>query len=378
MLVEEVPQPSEAPRSESGRKEISVLALDVDGVMTDGSLSIAENDNSVQPKRIAMRDLDALTKLKRAGFHLALVTGEEGALVSAIARRVKADVVIAGAKDKKKGLDDLAERLGVTLANICFVGDAERDALAFPHVGLSLAPRDAGLHARRAATKVLDEKGGHGAVSEAVELLLGLSHPEDNKNLALESARSSLEESLRAHEAMVAYGAETIVEMAEVISDSLRMGGKVLFCGNGGSAADSQHAAAELMGRFMIDRGPLPALSLSTDTSVLTAVGNDWEYDDVFARQVRGLAKPGDVVVGLSTSGGSENVVRALTAASECGATALSLTGERARRVGSASNLCLNVPSSQTPRIQELHILALHTICDLVERELFSKNTTQV
>lgn len=378
MLVEKTAPESEAPRSESVRQEITVLALDVDGVMTDGSLSIAENDNSVQPKRIAMRDLDALSKLKRAGLHLALVTGEEGALVTAIARRVKADVVIAGAKDKRLGLEELARRLDVPMSNICFVGDAERDALAFPHVGLSLAPRDAGIHARRAATKVLDEKGGHGAVSEAVELLLGLTHDESGKSLALESARESLDESLRAHQNMVEYGAETIVEMAEVISDSLRMGGKVLLCGNGGSAADSQHAAAELMGRFLIDRGPLPALSLSTDTSVLTAVGNDWEYEDVFARQVRGLARPGDVVVGLSTSGGSENVVRALQAATACGATALALTGEKARRVGAASNLCLNVPSSQTPRIQELHILSLHTICDLVERELFSKDTTQV
>jgi D-sedoheptulose 7-phosphate isomerase len=347
-----------------------VLALDIDGVITDGSVSIAENDNNVQPKRISMRDLDALSKLRRAGLSLALVTGESGPLVEAIARRVSADAVISGAKDKIHGLEELARTLGVEMSAICFVGDAERDALAFSHVGLSLAPSDAGPHARRAATKVLRERGGNGAVSEAVELILGLQ--KHSSAQALRHAQESLEESLVAHQEMVNAGAETIVAMAEVISDALRSGGKVMFCGNGGSAADAQHAAAELMGRFLIERGPLPALSLSTDTSVLTAVGNDWDFDDVFARQVRGLARVGDIVVGLSTSGRSENIVRALNIAKECGARALSLTGHDSRRVGSASEMCLNVPSSKTPRIQELHILALHTICDLVERELFS------
>ena len=369
MLVE--PTPEKLGTTLPLRGAIRVLALDIDGVITDGSVCIAENDNNVQPKRISMRDLDALAKMKRAGVTLALVTGESGPLVEAIARRVSADAVISGAKDKCAGLEKLARQLNVELSSICFVGDAERDALAFPQVGLSLAPFDAGPHARHAATKVLKERGGNGAVSEAVELILTLAHQSNEEALA--HAQKSLEESLQAHQEMVRAGAQTIVEMAQVISDSLRCGGKVLFCGNGGSAADAQHAAAELMGRFLINRGPLPALSLSTDTSVLTAVGNDWEYDEVFARQVRGLARTGDVVVGLSTSGRSESIVRALGAAASCGARALALTGSDGRRVGEASDICLNVPSAATPRIQELHILALHTICDLVERELFSK-----
>jgi len=353
---------------------ITVLALDIDGVITDGTVTIAENDNDAQPKRISMRDLDAMAKAQRSGLKLALVTGETGPLVEAIAARVRADVVIAGAKDKVAGLKDLSTQLKTPLTQICFVGDAERDAIAFPSVALSLAPSDAGPHARRAATQVLEEPGGHGAVSEAVELVLRRNEVPAAAP-AVARVQASIQASLEAHARLAEEGAESIVRMARVISAALKNGGKVLFCGNGGSAADAQHAAAELMGRFLVDRAPLSALSLTTDTSVLTAVGNDWNYDDVFSRQVRGLARPGDVVVGLSTSGRSENVKRALQAATELGAHALSLTGLEGRAIGAASDQCLNVPATDTPRIQELHILALHSICDIVEQDLFSNGS---
>lgn len=205
----------------------------------------------------------------------------------------------------------------------------------------------------------------------SLRLLTPSQFPPRSDEEQIEKVLSIFEDSARAHRAMVEAGAETVVAMARIVTDCFRKGGKVLFFGNGGSAADAQHAAAELMGRFNRDRDPLPALSLATDTSVLTCVGNDYEYDEIFARQVRGLARPGDVVIGLSTSGNSENVARALAAARHVGACALALTGERGRAVGNASDVCLTVPSSSTPRIQELHILALHTLCDLVEADLF-------
>ncbi len=177
----------------------------------------------------------------------------------------------------------------------------------------------------------------------------------------------ALEQSVLAHQRLLEQGASLIVQAADMISACLKNGCKVMFCGNGGSAADAQHAAAELVGRFYLDRPALSALSLSTDTSVLTAVGNDWEFEDVFARQVMGLGRAGDVLVGLSTSGRSKNIVRAFEAARSLQIKTLLLSGETDGPASRLSDLSIQVPSTATPRIQELHITALHTICELVE-----------
>ncbi len=159
---------------------------------------------------------------------------------------------------------------------------------------------------------------------------------------------------------------------AELCVAALQAGGKVIFCGNGGSAADSQHLAAELMGRFLIDRTPLPALALTVDTSALTAIGNDYGYDEVFARQLRGIGRAGDVIVGLSTSGSSRNVVRAFEVAGELGITRIALTGEKEGPMSAMAEAALRVPSRQTNHIQEMHIAIGHILCGIVESRLCS------
>lgn len=163
-----------------------------------------------------------------------------------------------------------------------------------------------------------------------------------------------------------------IEDAASMCIASLRKGGKVIFCGNGGSAADSQHLAAELMGRFLLDRNPLPALALTVDTSALTAIGNDYGYDDVFARQLRGIGRKGDVIVGLSTSGTSRNVVRAFDVAGEIGITRIALTGASVSPMSDMAEVAVMVPSSQTNHIQEMHIAVGHIICGIVEETLCS------
>ena len=162
--------------------------------------------------------------------------------------------------------------------------------------------------------------------------------------------------------------AGTIRQISELFIDVLRCGGTIYFCGNGGSAADSQHVAAEFVGRFLRERRPLPAAALTTNTSILTAVGNDYGFDQVFARQVRAQVTDRDAVAGISTSGGSKNVLAALEAAREQGARTVGFTGSPGEPLASATDVCLCVPSAQTPRIQEAHILAWHIICDLVEQ----------
>ena len=166
--------------------------------------------------------------------------------------------------------------------------------------------------------------------------------------------------------------AGTIDSAAEVCISALQAGGKVIFCGNGGSAADSQHLAAELMGRFLMDRDPLPALALTVDTSALTAIGNDYGYDAVFARQLRGIGKPGDVLVGLSTSGTSKNVVAAFEAAGQIGIRCIAMTGQAPSPMSQMADVALQVPSGATNHIQEMHIAIGHIICGIVEARLCS------
>lgn len=166
---------------------------------------------------------------------------------------------------------------------------------------------------------------------------------------------------------------ETILRIAEMVWETLRMGGKVILFGNGGSAADAQHIAAELMGRYLRDRPPLPAISLTVNTSSLTAIANDYSYEEVFLRQLKALAGEGDLVWGISTSGNSPNVVEALRWARQRGLRTVGFTGEDGGRMKEYCDILLAVPSRSTPRIQEAHITAGHIICELVEEKLFGE-----
>jgi D-sedoheptulose 7-phosphate isomerase len=160
-----------------------------------------------------------------------------------------------------------------------------------------------------------------------------------------------------------------LVAIANLLVEAFKKGGKVLLFGNGGSAADAQHIACELAGRLYLDREPLPAVALTTNTSVLTAIGNDYGYEQIFARQVKALVKKGDVVVGLSTSGNSPNVLQGIEEAKRLGAVTVAFTGQGGR-LRELADYVLSVPSADTPRIQEAHITAGHIICFLVEQTL--------
>jgi D-sedoheptulose 7-phosphate isomerase len=168
---------------------------------------------------------------------------------------------------------------------------------------------------------------------------------------------------------------KTMLVIADCITASLRNGGKILLAGNGGSAADAQHIAGEFLSRLRFDRNPLPAIALTTDTSVLTAVGNDYGYDLVFERQIRGLGRQGDVFIGISTSGRSPNVLTALAAARKLGVTTVGFTGTAAgaSAMRELCDLVLAAPTDDTPMIQQIHITAAHAICELVERDLFPR-----
>lgn len=173
-------------------------------------------------------------------------------------------------------------------------------------------------------------------------------------------------EHIKVIEAVLPFASQ-IGELGELIVGSLKGGGKVIWMGNGGSAADSQHLAAELVGRFARERRALASVALTTDTSILTAVGNDYGYDKIFARQVDALCNPGDVVIGISTSGNSPNVLEAMSIARERDARTIGFTGADGGRMRDLVEHCVRVPSKETARIQEAHIMIGHLLCDWVE-----------
>ena len=185
-----------------------------------------------------------------------------------------------------------------------------------------------------------------------------------------ESILGALEKHRSVADALLASFADPIEQAARRLVECYRAGGKLLVMGNGGSAADAQHFAAELVGRYMLERPAFPAIALSTDTSILTAVANDYGYQDVFRRQVEAHARAGDVVVGISTSGNSENVCRALAAAKERGAFTIALGGGDGGRMKTLADIALIAPSKETPRIQEAHITIIHILCAVVEATL--------
>jgi len=164
---------------------------------------------------------------------------------------------------------------------------------------------------------------------------------------------------------------KVVEEVIAVIISALKNGNRIYFCGNGGSAADAQHLAAEFSGRFYIDRDALPAEALHCNTSYLTAVANDYSYDVVYARLIKGIAKKGDILVGLSTSGNSVNIINAFEAARTKGVVTIAFTGETGGIMKTLSDYLINVPSKDTPRIQESHILLGHIICQMVEEQYF-------
>ncbi len=187
----------------------------------------------------------------------------------------------------------------------------------------------------------------------------------------IEDVRRRLERTAEIYRALARDSASLLVEVGEAIVACSRAGGTVYLFGNGGSAADSQHIACELVGRFLFERPAIRAVALTTDTSKLTAIANDYGYEAVFSRQLEAFAGPSDVAIGISTSGRSPNVVQGLRVAAERGAVTVALTGANPRDVGAAARFVVAVPSPETPRIQEAHIAIGHFLCEYLETSLF-------
>jgi len=186
--------------------------------------------------------------------------------------------------------------------------------------------------------------------------------------------RNNLERSVEVHNRLLSTGLPQLMQAADALAKAYCLGHKALFFGNGGSAADAQHLAAEFLGRYLCERDPLPALALNANSSAVTAIGNDYGYEQVFARQLQALALPGDVAVAISTSGNSGSVVEGVKCARRLGLFTIGLTGASGGRLRGLVDVLIAAPSDETPRIQECHILIGHALCDVVEQAVTSKH----
>jgi len=180
-------------------------------------------------------------------------------------------------------------------------------------------------------------------------------------------------ESVQVKEAFLNENLNRVVAVIDAVTAALTAGSKILLFGNGGSAADAQHLAAEFVNRFLIERPPLPAIALTTDTSVITSIGNDYDFSEIFSKQIRAIGRRGDIAWGISTSGNSANVVKGMEAAKKIGMTTIGFTGRDGGEIGRMVDFHLNVSSKSTPRIQEVHLTVGHVICEMVDFKLFQR-----
>jgi len=188
------------------------------------------------------------------------------------------------------------------------------------------------------------------------------------------AAREIFQESIQIKEAFLESHLDSVVQCAELLIKALKSGNKILCFGNGGSAADAQHFAAEMMNRMLIERSPLPAIALTTDTSILTSISNDYEFEKIFTKQIQALGMSGDIALGITTSGNSPNIISALEMANKQGMCSIALSGNNGGKVADIAKHCIIVPSTIVPRIQEVHECILHCLCELIDQALFGKS----
>lgn len=356
---------------------IKLLLLDIDGVMTNGKVCIDEN--GCESKQLDFQDIDAIFEAKRIGLPIGFISGENSPTVNYFQKRFDPDYFITGCKDKKGAIKLIANESGLELIEIAYVGDSHHDHEAIKMVGLGMCPANSADEIKRIADRVLLRSGGNGAVSEAVVYIKGYNAKlgkDCSFELSTPEGLENIEAILQQHNQMITemlqdYDLQKKIDTASAtIGKALRTGKQIFLCGNGGSAADAQHLATELVSRFYHERRALNAEALTTNTSSLTAIANDYNFNQIFARQIEARANKGDVLIGLTTSGNSTNVIEAFQTARNIGVITIAMTGNHVfTEIEQMSDITIKISSQLTPRIQEGHILVGHLICELVEKQ---------
>ena len=339
-----------------------IIIWDIDGVLTDGTVILDENGKEL--KRINMKDIDAVNELKRRGYHIGAVTAESNSFSEWIHSKFDWNIFLDKVSEKGNAIEEI-RKMGYD--HITYIGDGKKDISAFEKADLTICPEDAIKEIREKANHILNKGAGEGKIWDVISFMESLESEED-------SAMDIWSEHIDGHIKLVntilvdELYQNSVIQAARIISRALKKRKKVLMFGNGGSAADAQHIAAEFIGRFRKERQALDVEALTVNTSILTAIGNDYSFDDIFSRQVEAMICEGDVVIGITTSGTSENVRKALDEAKRRGSSTILLTGNYQQDCG--YDVVLRVASNVTARIQEIHILTGHFWADYVEKRL--------
>lgn len=336
------------------------FVFDIDGVLTDGKVWIDEEGNF--SKCLNMKDIDAVNELKRQGCKIYAVTAERNAFTKWVFDKFNWDGFYEGVQDKGTTVSSIKER---NSDYIVYVGDGKKDLAAFEVADYTVCPVDAIGDIKTKADYILMDKAGTGVLWELLALRQRIENEShfNGEDIWLNNVQSHFNvlKLLMQDQACC----EEFQKAADILCETFSHGRRAYIFGNGGSASDAQHIAAEFVGKYKSPDVFFDMAALNVNSSVLTAIGNDFNFGDVFFRQISCMLKPGDVAIGISTSGRSGNVIKALDKAKELGGHTILLTGDIDERY--SYDVTFKVPSKETPRIQEMHILIGHSLADYVE-----------
>lgn len=345
------------------------FVFDIDGVITDGTLL---TDGKSQPyKTINMKDLDALNELVSRGHFVGAVTAEKDTFSEWIKNKIPWAFFCDQVANKGVVLQEIRKKHHIDEGKLIYVGDGKKDCSAFPFCDYFICPNDAIEDVKNKADVILDNRAGTGIIWQLVNMPERLVRNQPKGKTAdndlwqkVIQRHSIVLEKMRAIDF-----SSTVVRAGDMLVDAIEKGNKIVLFGNGGSAADAQHIAAEFVGNYGYKREPINAIALTSDTVIISSIANDYNYEEIFSRQIQACVNKGDVVIGISTSGKSKNVLNGLNKASSLGAKSILLTGQNNRAENNI--LSVNVPSDSTPLIQEMHIVIGHYWVEYIESTLF-------
>lgn len=351
-------------------KKIELIVFDIDGVITDGTIIV--DVSGAEMKKLNLKDVDAIFELHKRGYKIAAITGEDTPIVDYFEKRFPWEYFYSGSKTKKDAMLQIEESTSISAEHICYVGDGKYDVEPLRHAGLAVCPANAIDKAKIEADMILQNDGGAGCLWELISILENYNGgitPQNYVYSRLEEHTNIFKTIATDQELM-----ETIIQVADHIIGIFKREGRIFLCGNGGSAADAQHIATEFVSRFYHERPGLNAEALTVNTSTLTAIGNDYSFERIFARQLEAKAKPEDMVIGITTSGRSKDILEAVRYAKANGITTVILTGGHdLSDLEIHADYILAVPAKITPRVQEAHIFIGHVIAEYVEWRMFGK-----
>jgi len=354
-----------------GKSRIELIVFDIDGVITDGSMMIDAAGNEM--KRINLKDVDAIFELHNRGFKLAAITGEDTPIVDYFEKRFPWEYFYRGSKTKKGAMLQIEESTGIAADSICYIGDGKYDLEPLKYAGLGICPANAIDSAKMAANMILQNEGGSGCLWELLTILEAYNNEFSAQNYVyrrLEEHTNIFKKIATNKELM-----DSVIEIGDLLIEIFKKNGALYLCGNGGSAADAQHIATEFVSRFYKERPGLNAEALTVNTSTLTAIGNDYSFERIFVRQLEAKAKPGDMVIGITTSGRSKDVLEAFRYAKNHGIITVMFTGGHdLADVVTEADYLLKIPALITPRVQEAHIFLGHVLAEYVEWRMFGRD----